>query len=138
MAGVLLGLGVVALTGPGSNLFGAQSPSATYNPPSRTDASLQTAATTSAGGAQTPYSVYGATSSTTTGQNASNSAGAQNPSLGSRADIASPSQVNSIASQPINLTGLALLPVLAAFLLGFVLYRVSRTRDEEEDLPEPA
>jgi hypothetical protein len=46
--------------------------------------------------------------------------------------------VSSIASQPIDLTGFALLPILAAFLFGFAVYRVSRARNQEEGPQDPA
>jgi hypothetical protein len=48
------------------------------------------------------------------------------------------SHLDDIARQPITLTGFALLPVFAALLAGFVLYRVSRARDEREEPPEAA
>jgi heme/copper-type cytochrome/quinol oxidase subunit 2 len=51
-----------------------------------------------------------------------------------RADVAS--HLDNIARQPITLTGFALLPVFAALLVGFVLYRASRARNETEEPPE--
>ncbi len=53
-----------------------------------------------------------------------------------QADVAS--HLDNIARQPIILTGFAFLPVFAALLVGFVLYRVSRTRNEREEPPEAA
>jgi hypothetical protein len=51
-----------------------------------------------------------------------------------RADVAS--HLDNIARQPITLTGFALLPVFAALLVGFALYRVYRVRNEREEPPE--
>jgi hypothetical protein len=45
-------------------------------------------------------------------------------------------QVSNIAKQPATLTGFALLPVFAALVFGFALYRVYRGRDKEEESPE--
>jgi hypothetical protein len=53
-----------------------------------------------------------------------------------RADVAS--HLDNIARQPFTLTAFALLPVFAALLVGFVLYRVSRARNEREEPPEAA
>jgi len=130
MAGVLLGLGVITLAGPGLSLYGAQSSSTSPSSPSAAYTSLQPATTTGTSGAQMPFSASGTISPTTTRQNSTNARGVQNSSMEFGADLASISQVNSIARQPINFTGLALLPVLAAFLFGFVFYRVSRPRNE--------
>ncbi len=138
MAGVLLGLGVVALAGPGLNLYGTESSATTPNSPSVAYTSLQSATTASTTGTRMPFSGSGTTSPTTTGQNSTIARGVANASLGFYADIASVSQVNSIARQSISLTGFAFIPVLAALLFGFVLYRVSKARNEEEHLPEPA
>jgi len=138
VAGVLLGLGVVALAGPGLNMYGTQSSSAAPSHSSYTYTSLQSATATNTSGAQEPYSVLGTSSSTLSSQNTSNATEVLNSSFGFSAGFTTVSQVNSIVRPPINLTGYALLPVLAAFLFGFVLYRVSRTRNEEEEISEPA
>jgi len=138
LAGVLLGLGVVALAGSGLNLYGAQAPSATRSPPLYAYTSLQSATTASTSRTQAPRSVFGVSSSTATAQNSSNLLGLPNSSSSFEAGMASLSQVNSIVRQPINLTGFALLPVLAAFLFGFVLYRMSKTRNEEEKITKHA
>lgn len=132
MAGVLLGLGVVALAGPGLNLYGAQSASAIPRSAQTNETSVRSAVTTNS-------SEAGAAYSTATVQNSSAPQGVLTPlfTFFGPASV-SPSRVSSIARQPIDLTGLALLPILAAFLFGFVLYRVSRARNEEEELPEPA
>jgi hypothetical protein len=53
-----------------------------------------------------------------------------------QADVAS--RLDNIARQPITLTGFALLPVFAALLVGFAIYRVSRARNEREEPPEAA
>jgi len=53
-----------------------------------------------------------------------------------RADVAS--RLDNIPRQPITLPGFALLPVFAALLVGFVLYRVSRARNEKEEPVEAA
>ena len=41
-----------------------------------------------------------------------------------------PSRVDSLSAQPVALTGIVLLPVLAAFLFGIVLYRTSRDKND--------
>jgi hypothetical protein len=112
VAGVLLGLGVVALAGSG---FSASSTPAA---PIQTGldqtivTSTQTATTTSASG--TPGELLWTAAAVPV------------------AGAASVSQVSSIPHQPIALTGIAFLPVVGAGVFGFVLYRISRARDEEE------
>ncbi len=41
---------------------------------------------------------------------------------------ASPSHLNRLSAQPVEISGIVLLPILAAILLGLVLYRVSSNR----------
>jgi len=109
MAGVLLALGVVALTGSGFNPY-----------------------TSNTSGAPVSNPVSGTTSSTATGQEG------QNPTFSASVGAVHLSQVNSIAKQPVTLTGFVLLPIFAAFLFGFILYRASKVRNEEEEAPEAA
>ena len=82
-------------------------------------------------GSNTTYTVIA-------GQNSSTSQKGQIYLYGVTAKVAPVSQVNSIARQPITLTGFVLLPIFAALLFGFVLYRVSRVRSEREEPPEAA
>lgn len=109
MAGVLLALGVVALTGSGFNPY-----------------------VSNTGEVPVSYIFSGTIPSTTTGQQGQGSIFSVN-------GLATPlSQVSSIAKQPATLTGFVLLPILAAFLFGFILYRASKVRNEEEEAPEAA
>ncbi|MGD0146161.1 MAG: hypothetical protein ABSB53_04835 [Nitrososphaerales archaeon] len=109
IAGVLLALGVVALVGSGLNPHASNT-----------------------GEVPASYIFYGTNLSTATGQQGQGSIFSIN-------GLATPpSQVSSVAKQPATLTGFVLLPILVAFFLGFVLYRVSRVRLEEEEPPEAA
>lgn len=139
IAGVLLGLGVVALAGPGLSLYGAQSASAIPRSAQTTETSVQFVTTTNSSEAAVINSVPGTAYSTAAAQNSSTPPRGPAPLFTfSGAGSVSPSRVSSIARQAINLTGFALLPIFAAFLFGFVLYRVSKARNEKEELPEPA
>jgi hypothetical protein len=77
------------------------------------------------------YSIpSGTTSTTTASQSSSTGQGSQNNVLAFVATVpASFSHLDNIARQPITLTGFVLLPIFAALLFGFVLYRVSRMRN---------
>ena len=106
-AGVLLALGIVALAGSGLNPHASNT-----------------------NGVPGLYISSGTIPSTATSQQGQGSIFSVN-------GLATPpSQTNSIAKQPATLTGFVLLPILAALLFGFVFYRVSRVRDEEEEPPE--
>ena len=138
MTGVLLGLGVVALAGPGLSLYGAQGAPAIRSSAQTTETSVQFVTTTNSSEAAVINSVPGTAYSTAAAQNSSAPPKGSTPLFTfSGAGSASPSRVSSIASQPINLTGFALIPIFAAFLFGFVVYRVSKARNEEEEPPEP-
>ena len=115
MAGVLLALGVVVLAGSGLNPYASNTNGVPW----------------AAGGSVT-------TSTTTTGRSSSTGQEGQKYLFGFAVGPAPLSQVSSIDKQPVALTGFVLLPIFAAFLLGFVLYRVSRVREEEEEPPEVA
>lgn len=119
MAGVLLGLGVVALAGSGLNLYTMQASSVRTSSNQTYGTSTQSVTTTNANGTQAAFSGTDTTPK-------------------SMAGAAPLSQVKSIAGQPIALTGFVLLPIFAAFLFGFVLYRVSRMYDEGEERSEAA
>ena len=54
--------------------------------------------------------------------------------IGNRSGI--PSQLGSMAKQPIPLTALTLLPIVAAAAFGLALYRLSKGRTEKDE-PEP-
>jgi hypothetical protein len=120
MAGLLLALGVVALAGSGLNQYvmQASSPKSSLNPTTVTSARSMTTASSS-----------GDSGSKTT-----------NSSPGYTTEGATPlfSHLDSFARQPVALTGFVLLPIFAALLFGFVLYRISRVRNEEEELSEVA
>jgi hypothetical protein len=124
MAGVLLALGVVALAGSGLNPYVMRATSPKSNLNQTTGASTKSMTTTNTSGA--PANASG--SNTT------------DHSSGSATRGVAPlySNLNSIARQPITLTGFALLPILAALLFGFVLYKVSRVRNEGQEPPEAA
>jgi hypothetical protein len=112
VVGVLLGLGVVALAGTGfsATLTPAAPSQTSFNQTNGT--STQIVTTASATG--TPGEAFWTGTSD------------------SMAGVASVSQVSSIPHQSIALTGIAFLPILGASVLGLVLYRLSRTREEEE------
>ena len=135
MAGVLLGLSVF-LAGSGLGSYGGLYASFTGNPvvTTSTSTSGQYAVKTNASG--TWYMPSGAG---TTSSNSTKGQGGWVLVPGTKAvpaDVAS--HLDNIARQPITLTGFALVPVFAALLVGFLLYRVSRARNEREEPPEAA
>jgi hypothetical protein len=121
MAGVLLAIGVVALASSGLNMYVKQVTLPKSSPGQPTGASTRSTTTNTNG---FPANISG--SNTT--DFSSNS--------GTRGLAPFYSNLNSIAKQPVTLTGFVLLPVFAALLFGFVLYRVSKVRNEGEELPE--
>ena len=132
VAGVLLGLGI-ALAGSGLGSYGGPYASFTGNPvvTTSTSTSGQYAVKTNASGTWYIPSGAGTASNSTKGQGG----WVLMPSTSAvGADVAS--HLDNMARQPITLTGLALLPVLAALLVGFVLYSVSRTRNERKEPSE--
>jgi hypothetical protein len=76
------------------------------------------------------------TYSTTTGQSPNSGLEVRNLTTGFTFGPAALAQVNSIATQPVTLTGFALLPVFAALLFGFALYRLNKARNEDEESSE--
>ncbi|MGD0477665.1 MAG: hypothetical protein ABSB29_05805 [Nitrososphaerales archaeon] len=134
MAGVLLGLSIV-LAGSGLGSYGGLGASITANPvlTTSTNTSVQYVKTNASGTWYIPSGIGTASSNSTKGQ------GGWVLMYGTnavRADVAS--HLDNIARQPFTLTAFALLPVFAALLVGFVLYRVSRARNEREEPPEAA
>ena len=133
VAGVLLGLGVVALTGPGFNPAATWGAFSSLSPEQATDTSVKivtTMTSTAVPGTGSEYS--------TTASNSSNSLGERAFIFGAGSGTSLPaSHLDGLAQQPISLTGFVLLPVFAAFLLGFALYRASKGRNEVES-PESA
>ena len=139
VAGVLLGLGIVALASSGVNPL--MMPAATLGPtPLQTNGtSTQSVATTSTSGAPVYSIPSGSTSTTTVSQSSSTGQGSQKNALSFVANVPTGfSHLNNIAKQPITLGGFVLLPIFAALLFGFVVYRVTRVRNEEEEPPETA
>jgi hypothetical protein len=124
MAGVLLALGVVSLAGSGLNSYVMRATSPKSNLNQTTGTSTKSMTTTNTSGA--PANASG--SNTT------------DYSSGSATRGVAPlySNLNSIARQPITLTGFVLLPILAALLFGFALYEVSRVRSDGQEPPEAA
>jgi hypothetical protein len=133
VAGVLLGLGVIALTGPGLNPAATLGTFSSLSPEQTTYTSMKTMTTMTSTGVP-----RAATGSNTTASNSSNGQGERYFLfwVGSSAVVPA-SHLDGLAQQPISLTGFVLLPIFAAFLLGFVLYRASKGHNEEES-PEPA
>jgi hypothetical protein len=142
MVGIMLGLGVVALAGSGLNLHAMQTASAQPNFSQTNGNSTQSATIMQTASAQPNFSqTNGSSTWFVTATNASQGSVAlhgNGTTFGSMVGKAPLSQVKSIAKQPIALTGFVLLPVFAAFLLGFVFYKVSRIRNEKEERPETA
>lgn len=134
MVGVLLGLSIV-LAGSGLGSYSGLYASFTANPvlTTKTNTSVQYVKTNASGTWYIPYGISNTSSNSTKGQGGWVLMSGTNAV---QADVAS--HLDNIARQPITLTGLALLPVFAALLIGFVLYRVSRARTEIEDHPEAA
>ncbi|MGD0318556.1 MAG: hypothetical protein ABSB56_02520 [Nitrososphaerales archaeon] len=133
-AGVLLGLSLV-LAGSGLGTYGGPYASFAGNPVVTTSTSTSVLSTkTNATGIW-----LFTTGASITGSSSTNEQGkwilAPSPSA-VQADVAS--RLDNIARQPITLTGFALLPVFAALLVGFAIYRVSRARNEREEPPEAA
>jgi hypothetical protein len=134
MAGVLLGLSLV-LAGSGLGSYGGPYASFAGNQVLTTSTSTSALYTkTNASGIW-----YFTSGASTASSNSTNNQGKwilmPSPSA-AQANIAS--HLDNIARQPITFTGFALLPVFAALLVGFVLYRVSRARNEREEPPEAA
>lgn len=123
IAGVLLGLGIVALASSGINLYGTYTTTPQYSVFFTNSTSTQSGNTTNTFGSSVAASVSNMTLGTIAGQ---------------PMNAAPLSLVNSIARQSITHTGLVLLPIFAALLFGFVLYRVSRVRNDREEPPEAA
>jgi hypothetical protein len=123
ITGVLLGLGVVALASSGINPYGTHTTMPQYRVLFTNSTSTQSWNTANTFGSSGAAPVANMTLGTIAGQ---------------PVNAAPLSQVNSVVRQPITLTGFVLLPILAAFLFGFVLYRVSRARNEGEEPPEAA
>ena len=95
-----------------------------------TDSSVQTSISSTTGS-------YQATPPSTSGSNATNPASvgtATTPAFafGPVLPAKSPSQLNSIASQPVATDGIVLIPILIALLLGAVLYWFSRSGRTDE------
>lgn len=135
MAGVLLGVSMF-LAGSGLGSYGGLYASFTGNPvvTTSTSTSGQYAVETNASGTwYIPSGTGTASSNSTKGQGGWVLVPGTNAVP---ADIAS--HLENIGRQPIALTGFALLPVFAALLVGFVLYRVSRARNVREEPPEAA
>lgn len=106
VAGVLLGLGVVVLASSGIEPYGTHTTPPQYSVFFTNSTSTQSGNTTNAFGSSGATSVSNMTLGTMSYQSM---------------NAAPPSQVNSIARQPITLTGLVLFPIFAALLFGFVL-----------------
>ena len=136
VAGVLLGLGIVALASSGISPYGMRAASPTPTLYTTNGTSTQSVTTTNTFGASVAPRGSNTTFGVDVGQISSTGQKGQT-NLASSAGAAAPlSQVKSIARQPITLTGFVLLPIFAALLFGFVLYRVSRVRNEREEPPE--
>jgi hypothetical protein len=135
IAGLLLGLGVVALTSSGINSYGthATQPRAILFVTNGTR--IQSTNATNTIGSSAAFSGSNTTFTVIEGQTSSTGEGPTHLA-GITAKAAPVSQMNSIARQPITLTGVVLLPILAALLFGFVFYRVSRVRNEGEGRTE--
>jgi hypothetical protein len=122
IAGILLGLGIIALASSASsglNPFITQASNGpTSLPPNGTSGQYVITITTS----RVPVLV------TMTGTTSTASARAASVY----------SNFDNIARQPITLIGFVLLPVFAALLFGFVVYRISRVRNEREETPGAA
>ncbi|MGD0396160.1 MAG: hypothetical protein ABSB26_04535 [Nitrososphaerales archaeon] len=134
IAGVLLGLSLV-LAGSGLGSYGGPYAAFTGNPvlTTSTSTSVQYVKTNASGVWYIPSEVGTASS------NSTNDQGKWILMSGPNAvQTYVASHLDNIARQPITLTGFALLPVFAALLVGFVLYRVSRARNEREEPPEAA
>ena len=132
MSGLLLGLSMV-LAGSGLGSYRGLEASFTANSvlTTTTSTSWQYIKTNASGTWYVPSGSDTASSNSTKGQGEWVLGYSTNAV---RADAAS--HLDNIARQPITLTGFALLPVFAALLVGFTLYRVSRARNESEELPE--
>ena len=129
LAGVLLGLGVVALSATSFVPFGAlHVPSTSNDLYTLRQASTTTGTNSVPAAGSASNSTKTATSETTSGSAQYLQIESNGPAGGS-----SPlySRLDSIAQQPVTLTGFVLLPIFMAFLFGFVLYRASRGRGDE-------
>jgi hypothetical protein len=142
-AGLVLGIAIVAaasLTSYGS--FGASA--LTYLSPSRSPATTSTitatttAATTSTMTVTSTLLTPSITSQTQQSSNSSNLAasvastgGTPRSSFSPSASPAAVSRLVTIAHQPLQ-SIVVLLPILAAVFFGFILYRASRVRPDEE------
>jgi len=135
IAGVILGLGVIVLASPGINFNGTQFAGVSTPASQASILSTRTVTMTSAGltvvltvGETTSYSSASEYPITNGGTTA-------NATFGVPVDYV---EVNNIPKQPISVTGFVLIPVFAALLFGFVLYRISKTRNDRERPSESA
>jgi hypothetical protein len=133
VAGVLLGLGVVVLAGPGLNPAATWGNFSSLSPEQATYTSMKTVTTMTSTGV--PRAAIG---SNTTVSNSTDGQGERYFLFWAGSSAVVPaSHLDGLAQQPISLTGFVLLPIFAAFLLGLALYRASKGRSEEES-PESA
>jgi len=129
LAGLLLGLGVVVLTGPGLSLAGAgYVPNSTGTGPSSTPEQVVTITNTS--GAYVYTVVLSSTNTATSGQ-AAGQGGKSTPAPVERA--AAYAQVSNLVKQPAIQTGYAILPVALALVIGGVLYKASRRQIDTDN-----
>jgi len=134
MAGVLLGLSLV-LAGSGLGSYGGSYASFTGSPvlTTNTNTSVLSVKTNASG---VWYFISGRNIASPNSTKSQDEWVLMPSANAASADIAS--HLDNIARQPITLTGFALLPIFAALLVGFLLYRVSRARNQREEPPEVA
>ena len=138
VAGVLLALGIVVLASSGLNQYGMHAASPAPIPFMTNASSIRSVTTTNSSGVPVKVPASNETFGTTVGQVSSTGQKGQ-MRLSTPAVGAAPlSQVSSIARQSITLTGFVLLPVFAALLFGFVVYRISRAGNEKDEDSEAA
>lgn len=135
LAGLLLGLGVIILSAPSLNLISTQYTTPTLPAYLSVNTTLVSTTSNTSGNSQS-VGPSGTISSTTTSGNSNT--GQQGKSLSPSATfgVANYAQVSGFVRQPVMQTGFVLLPVLAAFLFGFMLYRASKIRNKEIEPPE--
>jgi hypothetical protein len=145
-AGVLLGLLIIGSTTfyPPGQTAGPIAPMAPYQLATQATTTLSsvssasTATTTAASAVAAKAAANSSVASMTAPQEAYNTiGGSAGYGNGSRERAVLASQVGNIVRQPLLISLAAFLPVVAAVLFGGVLYRVSKTRQDEETPPVP-
>ena len=145
VAGLLLGVAIVAASSglPTGSLYGSFGPAGQYSVATSATSTSAVTATNSAtstypiGGTILPpgmNTTKGISTTTSTPVEAVNGGNSSTTFASLASSLSSlSSDVDSMPHQPLVSNAVVFIPIFVAFLLGAVLYRASRPKDEEED-----